>query len=331
MTYASNIQIVFGPTDDSYLIVHGRRCSAQNMPQDLVDVLISRPELTPFLRVAWIRMHLDMKQWAVQDSVTGTVYDEQTFKEPQIPSISDPERLKMQYWAGDVDGVGYFAATGNRWQIYTDPQDTPIAKSQKNEVARLRQIRPDFDVHLRRIIFGKAARIYVFDDCFHAEFRDNLYTSGHPLVQVLRDHSGPGWTIDESSSLSLYNHEYFVLKFKRTDAREFIPAARIHIRLHTNIMTQLNAMVDLAETEEERIAMENEMDVYKEMVLGPTSTSSIQLAGDQARQNATWNAFQHMRANNAASHELRLANMYNNSGFDYKIGNTTYSGSGINY
>lgn len=37
------------------------------------------------------------------------------------------------------------------------------------------------------------------------------------------------------------------------------------------------------------------------------------------------------QANNAASHELRLAQMYNNSGMNYKIGGTTYTGSGINY
>lgn len=55
MSYDSNVQIIFGPTDDSFLIIHGGRCSLQNMPQDLVDGLLKRSEFAPFLRVAWIR------------------------------------------------------------------------------------------------------------------------------------------------------------------------------------------------------------------------------------------------------------------------------------
>lgn len=146
-------------------------------------------------------MHKDAKHWAAKDSITGkggyftcrsreqpvmylAVYDDGYFKGHEAPAVGGGP--KPVSWAGDVDGLGYFLRTDeSKWQIYTDPSGSAVALSQLEEIQRLHGIpNMDFDARLRFILYGQSARIYVLTDCFHTEFRDDVYTEDHPLYKA---------------------------------------------------------------------------------------------------------------------------------------------------
>jgi hypothetical protein len=62
---SANLLFVFGPTEDSFLILHGRRCSYQNMPEEMGNLLLKRNDLSPFLRIGWIRYAIRLTGRAV--------------------------------------------------------------------------------------------------------------------------------------------------------------------------------------------------------------------------------------------------------------------------
>jgi hypothetical protein len=119
------------------------------------------------------------------------------------------------------DGVGWFAAESSvgRWTC-----DLADSSGQTAEILDLRQKMPGFDNKLKTVLYGQHARIYVFDHGFTAILNGPADNPQHPLYQALVKYTQEGWDIDEGSSLSLYDHRYYLLKFRKTGSPE-LPCA----------------------------------------------------------------------------------------------------------
>jgi hypothetical protein len=113
------------------------------------------------------------------------VWFDDDFVDPQVQSYlsGGPGRPPAAHFSFEADGVGWFSRPGGRggWSTNTDDNGW---STQPQELARLRARVPDCDNKLVTILYGKSARIYVFERSFHAELRDTADDYEHPLCKV---------------------------------------------------------------------------------------------------------------------------------------------------
>ncbi|TFK31762.1 hypothetical protein BDQ12DRAFT_618315 [Crucibulum laeve] len=227
-----NILVAFGPSEDSFFLGGGRRACYNNIPQSLVDK-INTGQL-PVMETSWISIDKTGKYWCAE-KFTGRQPTGESSRAYQITDTNISSTLQQhidqsgaQYvsfpeYDGVADDPPFFVKHKNRgdWNASLPTQYSKAIKE-------LQDTLPTFTDQLKWIIFGSGGTYLIqVDQGYIANVEGPHEDPNHLLNKVLTEFGNGAWNIDRGSTLCLYDHRYFYLKFK--NARTGSVEMRYHL------------------------------------------------------------------------------------------------------
>ncbi|KAI0090302.1 hypothetical protein BDY19DRAFT_887623 [Irpex rosettiformis] len=229
--------ICFGPTEDDFIISYGVQAYHSNAPSSIIELMENNPDWDP-MRIGWISIHQNFTTAVFMSWVTGTLAWTADLPKELEGYIEHPGLANtVSYLAFADSDDGFFikfrpggGPNGRSWILNVRP-DYP------DQVEILMSEIPNFSDRLRYILFGHGGtHIYVFDTGFCAHFEGEAKDPEHPLHKTIEEFNKPGWTLRDGSSLSLYDDNYFCLKFVHAESNEIFMRFNLPIKMHERLM-----------------------------------------------------------------------------------------------